>query len=135
AGADQSFSSDKRRSRTEEGIEHDIAALSHVKQRVFYHGDRFDGGMVQTTVSSFGANAGGAWIVPNIRAPTTVLTELDIIDVGCIAMLKQWQQLMLRAVETAHSSVRLGPDDEIDRDETALEGGGVRSRVAAPIDE
>src|SRR5215831_6501707 len=57
AASASAFSSDKRRSRTEEGIEHDVVALSHVKQRVRYHGDRFDG-VVPKTVSSFGANAG-----------------------------------------------------------------------------
>src|SRR5262249_24746063 len=95
AASASAFSSDKRRSRTEEGIEHDVVALSHVKQRVRYHGDRFDGGLVTKAFSNFRAHAGGAWIVPNIRAPTTVLTDLDIINMGCIAMLKQWQQLML----------------------------------------
>src|SRR5262245_63926980 len=88
AASASALSSDKRRSRTEERIEHDVAALSQVKQCVFYHGDRFDGGVVPKTFSSFGADAASAWIVPNIRAPTTVLTELDIIDVVCSAMLK-----------------------------------------------
>ena len=81
------FGSDDRRSRTDEWVEDNIAPFGHVEQRIFQHANRLDGGVILKTLSSFGAHAGGTRIGPDVRAPATVLAELDIVDVGALPFL------------------------------------------------
>src|SRR5262249_45629007 len=51
------------------------------------------------------------------------------------SFLEQRQELMLRAVEAAHASVGLSPDNEIEGVEAELRGGGEYCRIAPPVDE
>lgn len=82
------FASDECRSRTQERVDDDVAAFGHVEQRVFQHGNRLDSGVVPQAFARVGAQARSAWIGPNIRSPATVFAELDVINVGCIALLE-----------------------------------------------
>jgi len=82
------FASDEGRSRTEEWVDDDVAAFGKVEQGVFQHGKRFDSGVFLQPFARFGAHTGGTRIGPDIRSPATVLAELDVINVGRVALLE-----------------------------------------------
>src|SRR5262245_59526805 len=69
AASASSFSSDEGRSRPEEWIEDDVAAIRHIKQRILQHRAGFHSWMLSQTFSSLRSHAGGAWIVPDVRTP------------------------------------------------------------------
>ena len=91
--------------------------------------------MVFESSACIGAKRRGARIGPDVRAPTTAFSEVDVVDVCSGAFLEQGQKFMLRPIETAHAGVGLRPDDEIQRDEAEFRDGRMNGRRAAPVDE
>ena len=83
------FAGDECRSRTEEWVDDDVATFTHVEQRVFQHGNRFDGGVVLPPLPPFGRQAISTRIGPDIRSSATILAALDIINVGGIAFFEE----------------------------------------------
>src|SRR5262249_27761079 len=54
-----------------------------------------------------------ARISPDIGSVATIFSELDIVAMGCFAVLEHKDELVLRAIERSHAGVRLSPDTEI----------------------
>src|SRR5256885_1082170 len=52
-------------------------------------------------------------VVPDIRTRSTMLTELEVVDVRRRPTLEHNDELVLRAIKRAHSGIRLIPDAHV----------------------
>ena len=121
------------RSGTQEGIDDDVAPVAKVQKGVFEHRGRLDRRVVLKAAAGVGAKRRSARIRPDVRAPAPPLAELDIVDVRGGAVPEQGQQLVLGAVEAAHSGVGLRPHDKIERIKAKLDRRGVDGRVSTKV--
>lgn len=96
-----------------EEVEHDVAAPRHVPDRIGNHLHRLDGGMQGKLFHPPGVPRVDASILTDIGAVAPVLTQLESVDMGRAALLEDEDQLVARAVETAHPAIVLGPDDQV----------------------
>ncbi len=126
---------DEGRTGTEERVKDDVIAFGDVEDGVLEHGGRLDGRMVLETAACVGAERRGAGIGPEVRAPAAAFAEFDVVDVRRGPLLEQRQKLMLRAIEAAHASVGLRPDNEIQGDEVEFRRRQMNGRQAPPVDE
>src|SRR4051794_14515326 len=109
------FGGNQDRAAARERIEDDPLAMAAIPESVSYETDRFDGRVQGQQFMTFAVEGIDAGVAPQIRPITAMLAELKIVDVGCLALLKDEHQLMLAAVEGPHSRIVLGPDAELKR--------------------
>jgi hypothetical protein len=76
---------------SEEGTEHDIASVSEIEEASSSNRGGFSGGMVFQPSTGTGAQRRDAGIGPDIRPPTPLLTEFDIVDGRRVPFLEQRQ--------------------------------------------
>src|SRR5437660_8557972 len=109
------FGGNQDRAAPGEGIEDDPLAMAAVPEGVSNETDRFDRwvqGQQFITLALEGIDAG---VGPHIGPIAAMLAELKVVDVGCLALLKDEHQLMLAAVEAPHAAIVLDPDAELKR--------------------
>src|SRR6516225_6641140 len=72
--------------------------------------------------------------MPDIAAVATKLTELDVVAMRGGALLEDKDELVLAAVERAHSGIVFDPDTQILELAIGLAAGGQQFIEMAPID-
>src|SRR5215472_2101341 len=77
----------------------------------------------QSSFLSRPPEAGSRGVRPDIAAVAAIDAKLYVVAMPTRTQLEHENELMLRAIKAAHSSVGLGPDTEIDH----VERGGLRS--------
>ena len=90
---------DQRRAGSQERVEHDLAFLRQIVQRLDQHRGGLDRWVVLEPLSRIGALRRRARIGPEVRSMASFPTELDIVDVSDFAFLEDRQKLVLRSVE------------------------------------
>src|SRR5580658_2689166 len=126
---------DEGRPGPEERVQHDVASVGKVEERVLDHCGRLNRRMVLEASARVRAQRGGAGISPDVRAPAALLAEFDIVDVRGGSILKQRQELVLGAIEAAHARIGLGPYDEIERVQVEAASRLMDDWIASPVDE
>jgi hypothetical protein len=102
------------RSAAAKGIEHRIAPLRRIEQRVRDETDRLDGRMqLENSLAPFAGQVIGTGIIPDIGAVAAEPAKLDIVAMRLLAVAKHEDELMPRTVERTHSPVALHPDAEV----------------------
>src|SRR5262252_8745861 len=106
---------DHRRAAAETGVEHDLAAGRTVEDRVGDQHRRLHRWMQRREITFLGAAAKGiaARIPPDIAAIAPKPAELDVVAVLVAAMFEDKDELVLAAVERAHSGIVLDPYAEV----------------------
>src|SRR6266478_9879563 len=100
------FGGDQRRAAAEKGVEHDVAAGRAIEDRVGDHRHGLDGGVERQQIALLAAAGKGVGpgVMPDIAAVAAELAELDIVAVRVSAVFEHEDELMLTAVERAHSA-------------------------------
>src|SRR6185312_2978736 len=93
------------RAAAHEWIEHDGTAVRAVEDGVGEHLDRLHRRMNLEEIALLAAPAEviHASILPRIRAMPAELTELNVVDVWCTAVLEDESELVLAAVQRPHT--------------------------------
>jgi len=84
---------DQRRAGSQERVEHDLAFLRQIIQRLDQHRGWLHGRVVLEPLSRIGALRRRARIGPEVRSMASFPTELDIVDVSGFAFLEDRQKL------------------------------------------
>ena len=109
------FGGNQDRAAPREGIEDDPLAMAAIPEGVSNETDRFDRRVQGQQFITFALEGIDAGVGPHIGPIAAMLAELKVVDVGCLALLKDEHQLMLAAVEAPHAPVVLDPDAELKR--------------------
>src|SRR5262249_38615528 len=94
---------------------------------------RLDGWMHRQFFRPPGAHGVDAGMVPHVRPMAPKLAKFEIVDVGCGPPLPDKHQLVLGAIERAHSGVALVPDTEVLELAVDLVTGAEHLSHVAPI--
>src|SRR5438477_2268432 len=87
--------------------------MGTILDRINHQGDRLDGWMHRKLFEPPLTHGADARIVPDIRASTAVLAQLEVIDVRRSSVLPYENQFVLAAIESAHPGIALVPHAEV----------------------
>ena len=112
-----------------DAIEHDFAAGGTVKKGVGHRGDGFDRWVQGQEIPFLALLREGldSSVLPDVGPVAAELAKLDVISVWALALAEDKNQLMLRAVEAAHSTLVLDPHAEVEEVVTVLFPSGDKS--------
>src|SRR5947209_4870027 len=79
------------------------------------------------------AKAGTAGVRPDIAAVAAIDAQLDVVAMTSRPKLEYEHQFVLRAIETPHAGVRLGPDAEVEHLQRRRPGGCEKLIHVPPI--
>lgn len=127
------FAGDKSRAAAAKAVEDEITAAGAVPDRVGYERDRLDRGVHGKLIEPICAEHIRPGIGPDIAAVTSMLSELDIVNVLAAAVLPDKDQFVLAAVERAHAAIGFSPNDKVLELPVDAPAGGQHLIQMAPI--
>src|ERR1700730_17323765 len=107
------FRGDQDRSTATKGIENETASLGAILDRIGNHGNRLHRRMHGQFLHSSCSHRIYTVVVPYVRAMPAMLAKFESIQVRSRAVLPHKDELVLGAVECAHSGVGLIPDADV----------------------